>query len=413
MQAENIAIGDELLLGRTINTNSAYIGEKLAEIGIGLKWVTTVGDDEKDIEESFKIAFTRADVVLVTGGLGPTHDDITKNVVAKFFDSKLVMDETVLEAVKERFRKRGIEMAKINETQALVPHNCKVIPNDNGTAPGMLFEKDNKYFIVMPGVPHEMKSMMQKFVIPFLKEKSAGNVIKFKIFRTTGIAESNLFEKIDNLNEITKLVKVAFLPKPSGVDIRLTAYELSEKIADEKLKQAESLITGKIEKWVYAVGEEPIEKTIGKLLREKKLKISVAESCTGGLIANRLTNIPGSSDYFDRGVIAYSNKSKIEILGVPEELIEKYGAVSEEVAKAMALGIRKISCSDIGLSTTGIAGPTGGTPDKPVGLVYIGVSYENETIVEKHNFRNDRITNKERFSQSALNLVRKVLTEKE
>lgn len=409
MNAENISIGDELLLGQTVNTNASYIGEKLAEIGVHLKWVTTVGDDEKDIEDAFTLARARADVVLVTGGLGPTHDDITKTVVARFFDSKLVMDEDHLRKMKALFERYGIPMAKINETQALVPDKCVVIENARGTAPGMLFEEKNKAFIVMPGVPAEMKGMMEKNVLPYLKEMSGGRVIKYKVLRTTGVPESTLFERITNLKEIEEFVKIAFLPKYTGVDIRLTVHETDEKHADEKLVKAEILMREKISDCVYAEDETSLEEAVGKLLREKRLKIAVAESCTGGIIAGKITDIAGSSDYFERGVVTYSNRAKTELLGVPEELIEKHGAVSEDVARAMAEGVKKNSGADIGLSVTGIAGPDGGTKEKPVGTVYAAISYGGETIVKKLFFPGERNVVRERTANAALNLVRKII----
>lgn len=411
MNAENISIGDELLLGQTVNTNASTIGEKLAEIGVNLKWVTTVGDDEKDIEEAFALAWKRADFVLVTGGLGPTHDDITKTVVARFFDSKLVMDEDHLRKMKALFERYGIPMAKINETQALVPDKCVVIENARGTAPGMLFEEKSKAFIVMPGVPAEMKGMMEKTVLPYLKEMSGGRVIKYKVLRTTGVPESTLFERITNLKDIEQFAKIAFLPKYTGVDIRLTVHETDEKRADEKLARAEELMREKIAECIYADEETSLEEAVGKLLREKKLKIAVAESCTGGIIAGKITDIAGSSDYFERGVVTYSNRAKTELLDVPAELIEKYGAVSEETARAMAEGVKKISGADIGLSVTGIAGPDGGTKEKPVGTVYVAISYGAETTMKKLFFPGERNVVRERTANAALNLVRKIIRE--
>ncbi len=412
MNAENISIGDELLIGQTVNTNASTIGEKLAEIGIQLKWVTTVGDDEKDIEDAFKLAWSRADAVLVTGGLGPTHDDITKTVVARFFDSKLVLDEDHLRKMKALFERYGIPMAKINETQALVPDKCVVIENTRGTAPGMLFEEKNKAFIVMPGVPAEMKGMMEKTVLPYLKEMSGGHVIKYKVLRTTGVPESTLFERITNLKEIETFAKVAFLPKYTGVDIRLTVHETDEKRADKKLARAEELMREKIGDCIYAEEETSLEEAVGRLLREKKLKIAVSESCTGGIIAGKITDVAGSSDYFERGVVTYSNRAKTELLGVPAELIEKHGAVSEEVASAMAENVKKISGADIGLSVTGIAGPAGGTPEKPVGTVFVAISYGGETTVKKLFFPGERNIVRERTANAALNFIRKTLTKK-
>lgn len=407
MKAEIITIGDELLIGQVINTNTAYIAEKLNGVGISVERMTIVGDKDQEILDAFKEAYEKYDVVCVTGGLGPTHDDVTKKVVCKFFNTDLVMNEEALVNVKRLLKSRNMPLTKLNEEQALVPRTCTVIRNPHGTAPGMFFDQNKKYFIVMPGVPYEMKAMMENFVVPHFSKRASGSAIRHRTLKTTGIAESFLAQQLGNLDELLQGAKLAFLPASTGVRLRITVQEKYSQSAERKIQEVEKRIRAKAEKYIYGVDDEELEQVIGKLLTKKKLKIAVAESCTGGLIADRITNVPGSSNYFERGVIAYSNQSKVDLLGVPQELIEKHGAVSREVAEAMAEGVRKISSANIGISTTGIAGPTGGTPEKPVGLAWIGYSDNNGTFALKFNFGEDRLRVKERAAQAALELTRR------
>ncbi len=403
-----LTIGDEILIGQVTNSNAAFIGEKLSAIGIDVVRTLVVGDDDAEIMRAFREYTREFDALLVTGGLGPTHDDITKKVVADFFGVKLVMDNSVLENVRDRLAKRNIPLRKVNQEQALVPEGCTVLMNNWGTAPGLLFNRDGKFFAVMPGVPHEMRNIMTEYIIPRLKLESIGQVIKHRVLKTTGIAESSLFELLGDMESLLGgKAKLAFLPSQFGVRLRITVKAGSEEEADSIIAGVEVKIRSKAEKFIYSAGEVDIEETVGALLRQKKLTIAVAESCTGGYISHRITNISGSSSYFDRAIVSYSNKAKMEMLGVPEEMLAKYGAVSEEVARAMAEGIRAVSKTDIGISVTGIAGPTGGTPDKPVGLVFIGVSDSVGTIVNKYMFPDERLRFKDRTSQAALEVVRR------
>ncbi len=403
-----LTIGDEILIGQVTNSNAAFIGEKLSAIGIDVVRTLVVGDDEAEIMRAFREYTREFDALLVTGGLGPTHDDITKKVVADFFGVKLVMDNSVLENVRDRLAKRNIPLRKVNQEQALVPEGCTVLMNNWGTAPGLLFNRDGKFFAVMPGVPHEMRNIMTEYIIPRLKLESIGQVIKHRVLKTTGIAESSLFELLGDMESLLGgKAKLAFLPSQFGVRLRITVKAGSEEEADSIIAGVEVKIRSKAEKFIYSAGEVDIEETVGALLRQKKLTIAVAESCTGGYISHRITNISGSSSYFDRAIVSYSNEAKMEMLGVPEEMLAKYGAVSEEVARAMAEGIRAVSKTDIGISVTGIAGPTGGTPDKPVGLVFIGVSDSVGTIVNKYMFPDERLRFKDRTSQAALEVVRR------
>ena len=412
MTAEIITIGDELLIGQIINTNQAYIAEKLNSVGIFCERMTTVGDSEKVIIDAFTAAFNRVDIVCVTGGLGPTHDDITKKMVCEFFDTDLVIDNEVLEHIKALAQKRNISMIQSNIDQALVPRNSTVIPNLVGTAPGMMFERKNKYFFVMPGVPYEMKGMIDDWIIPFLEKKNIDTVVRHKTLKTTGIGESMLAHEIGNVAEVIGTdgtTTLAFLPSPMGTKLRITVKEKSTESAQTKIVHAERFLRSKIGKYIYSDDEKDLEDVVGELLKKKNLTLTTAESCTGGLIANRITNVSGSSEYFLGGLVVYSNQMKQEKLGVPENLINDVGAVSKEVAEAMASGARLTAKSDIAISATGIAGPTGGTPEKPVGLCWIGYSDAESTFALKFNFGDNRIRFKERASQAALELLRRKL----
>ena len=409
MNAHIITIGDEILIGQTLNTNAAYIGSRLIELSIDIKKTSVVGDNETQILNEFKTCFNENDLVIVTGGLGPTHDDITRQCILKFFNTELVLNEEVLKDVKSIFTKRGRQITKLNEDQALVPKIAKVIRNKLGTAPGIWIEKDNKIFIVMPGVPFEMKEMMSSYVLPNLKEKlGKPEFVKTRlILQTTGIPESFLFERLGNLDELLNGAEMAFLPSQFGVKLRITVKDKSIDASNNRLTEIEQKIRNKVGRFVYAKGEETLEEVVGRLLKERELSISIAESCTGGNIANLLTNISGSSDYFERGVVSYSNGSKVEMLQVDEDIIQNHGAVSPEVAEQMSKGIKSISCTDLGLSVTGILGPTGATEGKPVGLVYISLCDNKTSIVKKFLFGEDRLLNKQRATQAALDMIRK------
>ena len=411
MNAYIISIGDELLIGQTTNTNAVFIGEKLSEININVIKIVAVADNEESIMDEFKLGLEKSDLVIVTGGLGPTHDDITRTCVVKFFDTELVENEEVLENIKTLFSKRKRELTEVNRAQALVPEISEPIKNDHGTAPGMWIEKNNKLFIIMPGVPYEMKAMMNNFVLPKLSEmlKESGIVIKRSILQTTGIAESTLSERLGDLDEMLDGAKLAFLPSIVGVKLRITVEAEDEETTKNRLVEVEQKIRTKVGRFIYGKDEETLEEVVGRLLIERDMKISTAESCTGGLIASTLTNISGSSAYFERGIVCYSNASKVEILRVDEDTIAEHGAVSMEVAMQMADGVKSTSGSEIGIAVTGIMGPTGASTDKPVGLVYIGYCDEKVCTAKKFIFGNERLLNKQRTMQAALNMVRKHL----
>ena len=411
MNAHIITIGDEILIGQTINTNAAFIGEKLSAFQVNVRKSSTVPDDEDEILKEFKLCLNENDLVVVTGGLGPTHDDITRTCIVKFFHTELIRNDEVLDDVKNFFKKRGRKLTKINEDQALVPKNAKIIRNEMGTAPGIWIEKDDKIFVVMPGVPFEMKAMMNNYIIPGLQEKiiNKDSFVKRGNLLTTGIPESMLFERLGNLEELLGGAKLAFLPRQFGVKLRVTVNEINEETATNKLSEIEQKIRSKVGRFIYSKQDEPLEFAVARMLFERGLTIAVAESCTGGLISNLLTNISGSSKYYERGLISYSNASKVEILKVSEDTIMQNGAVSLEVARQMAEGIKSISGTDLGLSITGIMGPTGGSSEKPVGLAYIGICDDKVCTAKKFQFGDDRFLNKQRAAQAALDMVRRYL----
>lgn len=411
MKAYLISIGEEILIGQTTNTNAAFIGSKLSDINVEIVKSSVVRDNQSEIITELNIASEIADLIVVTGGLGPTHDDITKKVVVDYFQTELIHNEEVLENIKALFEKRGRKLTSINEQQALIPKISKAIHNEYGTAPGMWIKHSEKIFIFIPGVPYEMKSMVVDFIVPELSKITSKSdfIIKRLILQTTGIPESVLFERLGDIEELIKGAELAFLPSPSGVKLRITVTSDSEENANNRLLEIEQKIRGKVGRYIFGRGEEKLEEVIGKLLKERGLTVATAESCTGGNISSQITNISGSSKYFERGVVSYSNAAKIELLKVDQNIILEFGAVSEEVAKQMAQGIRTISGSSIGLSVTGILGPTGSTPDKPVGLVYIGYCDDKICIAKKFMFGEDRIINKKRTTQAALEMLRRNL----
>jgi nicotinamide-nucleotide amidase len=408
MTAEIISIGDEILIGQIVNTNAAYIGEKLLAIGVRVGRVTTIGDQEEIILDSLRKAFQENEIIIITGGLGPTHDDITKKVIAKFFNCGFRKDAEVYEHVKNLLTKRGVPMSFVNDDQASVPEICKVLFNKAGTAPGMYFEQNGKEMFVMPGVPFEMKYIMDNHILPYLQSKTKG-FIKVRTLMACGIGESALFTLIGDVDDLTRNAELAFLPSPRGVKLRIMTKSMVEKEAADELMRVYLIIKEKAGEYIYSDDEKELEEILGQELTSKKLTLAVAESCTGGKLADRLTDVSGSSKYFMRGVVTYSNQSKTDLLDVPAELINSKGAVSAEVAKLMAENVRKKTGTDIGLSTTGIAGPTGGTPEKPVGLVWIGYSDKFETFAKEFNLGDIRKIFKERASQMALNILRNQL----
>jgi len=410
MNAEIITVGTELLLGQIIDTNFAFIAERLAEAGINLYFKSSVGDNEKRMSEVLKLAISRSDAVIITGGLGPTVDDVTRAALVKTLNLKLVLNEHVLKNIQSFFDLRKIKMSQNNVSQALVPNGATIIENKNGTAPGLLIPYNNKFFFIMPGVPREMKPMMTEVVIPFLKThfKTEG-IIKSRVYKTFGLGESRVDEIIGDLFRSSTNPTIALLASGTEVKIRLTARAKDEAEAELLISGLDVKIRERLDENIFGVDDETMEKNIGMLLTMQKRTIATAESCTGGLISNKITDVPGSSGYFIRGVVCYSNQSKIDTLDVKRITLDMYGAISKQVAEEMAEGVRKVAGTDIGLGITGIAGPGGGTEQKPVGLVYIALSTDNETISRECRFSGERILIKERAAQTALDMLRRYL----
>ena len=407
--SEILTVGNEIITGLVADTNSGMITRRLETLGISVARHVSVGDDEDQMTEALKQAMERVDCVIITGGLGPTHDDITKHVLCRFFDSKLVTDSKVKRQIDSIFKSRGRETPQASYAQAEVPEKAAILHNTKGTAPGLLFEENGKRIYSLPGVPMEAEHLLETYIVPHLESLGAKK-IQHRILKTTGIPESVLWEEIGSVSLFEDHVKVASLPSLLGVRIRFTATGKDLNETTVKLDAAEKLLRQKIDHHIFAVDDETLEGNIGKLLKDNNWTLAVAESCTGGLIGHRLTNISGSSNYFLEGAVTYSNEAKQARLGVDPALIQTHGAVSEPVATAMAEGIRKRAGSDFGLAVTGIAGPTGGTPDKPVGLTYIAVTGTQGTRCEKFRFHQDRVRNKERAAQAALNLLRLYLS---
>jgi nicotinamide-nucleotide amidase len=410
--AELLTIGDEILYGQIVDTNSQWMSVELSQVGIKVIRKTTVGDLEDEILTAFAEAEKRADVILITGGLGPTSDDLTKPCLAKYFDCELRMHEEALAEVTEFFKSRGRELTEVNRQQAALPVCCQKVTNKMGTAPGMWFHRNGKVFVSMPGVPHEMKRMMTDIVIPKLCETFKTPTIQHTVIRTVGIGESFLADKIaDWEKSLPTHIKLAYLPSLGEVKLRLTAIgDDKEKLAAESHALVEKLyaIAGE---FIFGIGEQPLEAVLGTTLRNLKLKIAVAESCTGGYLSHLITSVPGSSDYFMGGVIAYDNEVKTKQLGIDTSTLEKFGAVSEETIKEMAEAVRIKFNTDIGIATSGIAGPGGGSDDKPVGTVWIAYADKDKTVTKKLQLSKDRMINIRMSSVSALNLMRLNLPE--
>ncbi len=410
MKAEIITIGDEILIGQVIDTNSAWIAEQFNLNGIEIYQITSVHDDSGHIGKAIGKAEKEVDLVLMTGGLGPTKDDITKNTLCEYFNTKLVIHEPTLEHIKERFKKRNIDMNKLNRDQALVPESCTVLPNNAGTAPGMWFEKNDTIFVSLPGVPFEMKYLVENEVLPRLQKNGKTKAIFHRTIQTQGLPESMLAEKIEQWETaLPANIKLAYLPNPMSVRLRLSAIGDDLNSLKTQVEKEVELLKKIIPEHIFGYDNETLADAIGQLLKNSGKKLAVAESCTGGFISHLITSVSGSSDYYNGGVTAYSNSVKMNLLGVKNESLAKFGAVSENVAREMALGVKKTLNADFAVATTGIAGPNGGTDEKPVGTVWISVAGLNDTIVEKYIFGDNRERNIIRSSQTALQMLRRLI----
>ncbi|MEQ8167287.1 MAG: competence/damage-inducible protein A [Candidatus Eremiobacterota bacterium] len=408
MVAEIISIGQELLLGEITDTNASYLSDMLSAAGIDVKYHTCVGDYASQIQEALTIAVGRSELIFTTGGLGPTKDDLTREVISEFSDCPLRLHKESLRRIEQIFKLRNLNVPPVNRIQAMIPEGATVIKNEHGTAPGFLLIYKGIKIISLPGVPSEMKSMFQS-IYPLLKEKNE-DVIHTKLLNCFGIPESLLGEKLGNLMDRNSNPSVGTRVKNGVIAVRIHAKGKTEKETKKLISETEKDIRSRLGDVIFGEGHDLLEHAVAQELSKKRLTLSVAESCTGGLISHKLTNVPGISEYFLESVVSYSNNAKIDLLKVPEELIKKHGAVSKKVAEAMAAGVKSLSRSDYAISVTGIAGPAGGTYEKPVGLVYIALTGPSGTEVQKFQFTGSREEIKERAALSALNMLRMKLT---
>ncbi|MCX6215143.1 competence/damage-inducible protein A [Spirosoma sp.] len=407
VRAEVITIGDEILFGQITDTNTAWIGTELTNIGVRVVRKSSVGDQTEAILQVLAEAHERADVIIITGGLGPTKDDITKKTLCTYFGVGMVRNETALALVTSFFEKRGRAMTDLNRGQADLPANAVYIQNDWGTAPGMWFEHQDRVYVSLPGVPFEMKHLMANRILPKLTAHFQAPIIKHKMIRTVGIGESFLAERIEAWEDaLPEHIKLAYLPSFGGVKLRLTATGSDNSLLDSQLAEQIAKVMPLIEKNVYGFDNDEIETVVGKLLIEKQLTLGIAESCTGGYVSAQITKVPGSSAYFWGSVVSYSNSVKVNQLGVLPETLEAYGAVSEETIRQMAEGVREALGTSVGIATSGIAGPDGGTPDKPVGTIWIACSTQQRTITRLLKLGQYRDQNIQLTTMYVLNMLR-------
>lgn len=402
---ELISVGTEILLGDILNTDAQFLSIELAKLGISVIHQSTVGDNRERLLAQLKEAADRSDIIILSGGLGPTPDDLTKEVCCEFFGKKMFLHEPTVEKIKTYFSTKGMKMAQNNLKQAMLPKDCVIFPNDNGTAPGMAIEKDGVHILVLPGPPRELKPMFRNCAVPYLMQFSDRIIVSHNI-RTFGIGESLMAEKVNDLFDAENPT-VAPYAKDGEALLRVTAMARTKEEAENLCKPVINEIKDRLDGFVYGVDYTCIEEAVIEKLKEKHMKVATAESCTGGLIAKRITDVPGASEVFDCGIISYANEIKHRVLGVSEDDLNKYGAVSEAVARQMAQGALKVSGADIAVSVTGIAGPDSDSTNKPVGLVYIGLAdRDNVWVRELRTSRKDRSYNRYVSASNALNMIR-------
>ncbi|MCK5823158.1 MAG: competence/damage-inducible protein A [Bacteroidales bacterium] len=410
MKAEIVSIGDEILIGQILNTNSKWMAEQLNLIGINICQITSISDNKSHIIKALCEASNRADIILITGGLGPTKDDITKNALCEYFDTKLVFNQNVYRNIERFISKRDMDMNNLNKEQAEVPENCKIIPNKYGTAAGMWFEKNNKVYVSMPGVPFEMISMMNDDVISLIKNKFKTPIIIHKTILTQGYPESELAEKLSDWEDnLPQNMSLAYLPSPKNLRLRLSVKGENSELLTKEIDTEIDKLKKQINSYIFGYDKETLQEVVGKLLILNNKTLASAESCTGGNIAQLITSVSESSKYFLGSVVAYSNKIKTSILNVNNNSIEKHGAVSKQVVCEMASGIINSFNSDYAIATSGIAGPSGGTEEKPVGTTWIAVASKDKIIAKKFLFGDNRERNITRASATALNMLRKLI----
>ncbi len=412
IKAEIITIGDEILIGQIIDTNSSWIGQELSKIGVSVVHRTSVSDSEQDIVDALNEAKNRADIIILTGGLGPTKDDITKLTLCNYFNSSLAINEKVLEWVTKIFSNRKLPMIDTNKNQAMVPEICEVLFNKSGTAPGMWFDVDDKIYISMPGVPFEMKTIFTEEAIPKLKQKFLFPVIIHRTIQTTSIGESFLAKKIEDWeNDLPSHIKLAYLPSVGQVRLRLSGLGEDHDKLNEEMKIIITALYYIIGEYIFGLEDDTLQKSVGELLHKKNKTLSTAESCTGGYISHLITSVPGSSSYYIGSIISYSNEIKTHELNVDENILNTHGAVSKECVSKMAEQIRIKFNTDYAIATSGIAGPDGGTLDKPLGTVWIAVSSKTETIARTYNMGDNRERTIQRTALEGLDLLRRMLLE--
>ena len=411
MVVELISVGTELLLGNIVNTNAAYLAEQCANCGLSCFYQTVVGDNVERLQETVKAGLKRSDILILTGGLGPTDDDLTKEVVTKAMKKKLVEDEKAREMIQTYFDNRGMEITENNWKQAMVPEGAIVMYNNNGTAPGLIVESGEKCAILLPGPPNEMKPMFEEYVTDYLKKKNPEVIVSTTV-KLCGIGESKVADMIQDMLDNQSNPTIAPYAKTGEVHLRVTAKAADEKSANKLIKPVVKQLKTRLAEYIYTTDENTtLENAIVDLLVANKLTVSTVESCTGGMIAARLINVPGVSDVFKMGHITYSNKAKKKILGVKKRTLEKHTAVSAEVAQEMVKGVEMVSKADVCVSVTGLAGPDGGTAKKPVGLVYIACSVKGNVTVQEYHFNGNRAKIRENATASALTLMRKCILE--
>lgn len=389
MKVEIIAVGTEVLMGDIVNTNAQYIARMLSMLGLGTYYHSAVGDNATRLREMLQVGFGRADIIITTGGLGPTKDDLTKEVAADFFNKELVLDQATLENISAYFTRLRRPLSDNNKKQAYFPAGSQIIPNSHGTAPGCIIEENNKVLIMLPGPPSELKPMFQDYIAPYLAKYSNGILVS-TIIRMFGIGESSMEKEIEDIIQNQGNPTIAPYAQKGGLILRLTSWGKTKEEALEFMEPVKLQLYERLDQYIYGEGDKGLSTLVCEALIEKELTISVAESCTGGMLASVFVDYPGISKVFNEGHITYSNEAKMKYLGVGKDTLDTHGAVSPETAKEMALGVKRISGSDIGISTTGIAGPDGGTDDKPVGLVYIGIAFKDKVYSYKLNLTADR-----------------------
>jgi nicotinamide-nucleotide amidase len=411
LAAEIIAIGSELLMPNFVDTNSMYLTRQLNEIGIPVVMKSIVGDDENYLEQALKGSLERTPILITIGGLGPTEDDVTKKVVARVLHRQLVLDDAILSGIEKRFKARGAEMPKNNARQALILTGSDVLENKNGTAPGLWVSSERNHVILLPGPPSELMPMFEQSCLPRLQKLSGGMTLAKRVYRTTGVPESALDARIAPIYEKYKNPRTTILAKPGQVEVRLTALGKSSEEAEKLVQELGEKIENELEDCIFTDSERSLEEVVGMYLVMKQATIAVAESCTGGMLAERLTSVDGSSRYFMSGIITYSNQSKIDLAGIPPLLLEMQGAVSEEAARGLAESVREKVKTTVGVGVTGIAGPTGGSPEKPVGTVHVAVAGPAGTRHNKFLFPGSRDRVRWQATQAALNMTRLTLME--